>query len=239
MAVYDYPCQVTYDDIDATLQLSLKGAMNLMQEAALLDAQRSGYSVTDVEKTGVVWLLVQWHIRMLEPCRWSEPLHVKTWPRTMERLKSERDFLLCREDGTPVCKAESVWMLVNAHTGRPTRITPEIRSAYDLTETPVFSEPFSPPPAGEGSVLCTYQVTARDLDTNRHMNNRVYLDVAQEALPEALRTRHFSEVSIRYHLQLLLGETVWCRYRREEGCHILALTGEDPKHLHATVVFYE
>lgn len=239
MAVYDYPCRVTYDDIDNTLHLSMKGAMNVMQEAALLDASRSGYSVTNVKETGVVWLLVQWRIRMLEPCMWSEPLHVKTWPRTMERLKSERDFFVCKEDGTPVCKAESLWMLVSAHTGHPTRITPEIRDAYDLTEDRVFSEALPAVPADEGELTCTYVVTPRDLDTNRHMNNRVYLDVAREALPEELRGKHFPEVTIRYHLQLLLGDTVYCRYHKADGCHIMDLTGEDPKHLHATVVFYE
>ncbi len=239
MAVYDYPCRVTYDDIDNTIHLSLKGAMNIMQEAALLDAQRSGYSVTNVPDTGVVWLLVQWRIRMLEPCIWSEPLHVKTWPRTMERLKSERDFLVCKEDGTPVCKAESLWMLVNAHTGHPTRITPEIQGAYDLTEDRVFAED-RPPISGEpGDVICTYRVSPRDLDTNRHMNNRIYLDVARDALPAELQNKAFPEVTIRYHLQLLLGDTVCCRYRRGENCHIVNLTGEDPKHLHATVVFYE
>ena len=239
MAIYHFKSRVAYDDIDNDLHLTLKGAMRLMQEAALLDADKAGYSVKNVPDTGLVWLLVEWRIRMEAPCTWNDDIEVQTWARSMERLKSIRDFLIYGPDGRLCATGESVWVLVSAKTGHPTRITEEVKSSYDLEDKTVFDTPLAPLPQGVGEVVGSYQVRHRDLDTNHHMNNRIYPAVAREALPTELQNRQFREITVHYHRQLLLGDEALCRYRRGENCHIVELTGEDPKHIHATVVFYE
>ena len=239
MAIYEFHTRVAYDDIDNSNHLTMKGAMRLLQEAALLDADRAGYSVLDVPHTGLVWLLVQWRIRMERTATWNDPLVVRTWARTMIRVKSTRDFIIENEQGEVVARGESLWVLVSAHTGHPVRITDEVRNSYELSDGQVFDQPLPELPAGVGQVVCSYEVRHRDIDTNHHMNNRIYPAVAREALPKELQDRQFPEISIHYHRQLLLGDTALLRYRKEGSAHIVELTGEDPKHIHATVVFYE
>lgn len=233
MSPYVFKTRVSFTDIDADACLSLKGAMRLMQEAAMIHSDHSGYSVLDVEHTRVVWMLVQWRVRLVGTARWNEYIEVITWPRSMERLTSVRCFRIVNTAGETVAVADSNWLLANADTGRVMRIPKEVADAYDLIDEDVFEGPMPklPHEAGEETYTCT--VLRRDLDTNKHVNNLVYLDYAAEAIAEQ---KTFCEANIRYHLQLLLGDEVHCHYENTPEGHLVQITGEDPKHLHCTVL---
>lgn len=240
MAVYTFQSRVAYDDIDQDLKLTVRGAMRQMQEAAILDSGRSGYSVYDVETKGRAWILVEWRVRLLNPVKWNDAIEVRTWPRAMDKLTCTRDFMIKGENGQPAALGESVWVLVDIHTGHPIRLTSVVSDEFELVEEKVFNESHPKPEAGQGEWSYTYKVTHRDIDTNHHMNNRVYPEVAREALPKEIRDFEFPEITVRYHRQLLEGETVECYYRCQEGRHIIDLCEAGPKHrVSATVTFYE
>ena len=239
MSIYSFQTRVCYDDIDEDMNLTLRGAMGHMQEAAILHSSQAGYAIQDIPQTRVLWMLVQWRARLIGKTKWNTPLTVHTWPRTMERLTSIRNYEIFDANGAISAIGESNWVLVSADTGRPTRITPEIIAAYDLTERDVFETPLPKLENGKGVLSGSFVVSRRDMDTNHHVNNRVYLDYAMEALPVELVGVSFSEVSVRYHRQLLLGDPVNCWYRKGDSCYIVDICGDEPSHLHATVVLYE
>ena len=239
MSILTYQARVTYDDIDGNMNLSLKGALGFMQEAAMIHSGQVGYSVADVDRTHVTWMLVQWRVRLFAPVRWNEAVTVRTWPRSMERATSIRNFEIEGPDGALAAIGESNWVLVNADTGRITRITPEVASAYDLTDRDVFDTPLPEIQAGDGPDTWHGVIGRRDIDTNHHANNRVYLDYAKEALPEELVHSAFREVSVRYRKQLLLGDAIRCRYTDRGSEHIVDICSETSDVVHGTVVFSE
>lgn len=238
MCIFSFSTRVSYDDIDQNMNLSLKGVLRFMQEAAMLHSGQAGYSVGDVDRTHVTWMLVQWRVRLLEEVPWGAEVTVNTWPRSMERATSIRNFELIGPHHRVAAIGESNWVLVNAKTGRITRISPDVASAYELTERDVFDEPLPEIAAGGGDVVWSGVVGRRDIDTNHHVNNRVYLDYAKEALPEALAETPFREVSVRYRKQLLLGDSIQCRYSHHDGAHTVDICGENASVVHGTVVFY-
>lgn len=237
MHVFSFSARVAYDDIDQDRRLTMKGAMGYMQEAAIIHSGTVGYSVDDVDRTRVCWMLVQWRAKMVGEARWNDAVEVRTWPRSMERATSSRNFELLNENGDLIAVAESNWVLVNSDTGRIKRITPEIAAAYTLCERDVFEDSEPNVSAELGKFVYRTIVQRRDIDTNRHANNRVYLDYAQEALPEGWADHSFSEVMVRYRQQLLCGMPVCCYYHEENGMHVIHICGEDPSHVHAVVVF--
>lgn len=237
MRPFVFSTRVAYDDIGQDLCLSMKGAMRMMQEAAIIHSDLSGYSVMDVERTRVVWLLVQWRVRMLQKIRWNEPVNVITWPQTMEKLTSNRCFRIVNRDGDPVAIAESSWLLANSDTGRVMRIPPEVAEAYDLIADGVFEEPMEKLGQRMGEKVCHGVVRRRDIDTNHHVNNLVYLDYARDALPIQLTDTEFPEVIVRYHRQLLLGDEFQCYYENTEQGHMVQICGSDPRHVHCSVLF--
>lgn len=212
--------------------------MRLMQEAAIVHSDQLGYSFRTVEKTRVHWLLVSWRVRMLQNVYWGETLHVETWPRTMARVTSERDFEIKNTAGETVCIGTSNWILVGYDTGRAHRITPEVASAYPLDDTPIFMDCLRQPDMDTGEETYTGRVLRRDLDTNNHVNNLIYLDYAKQALPESIYNHPFRELAVKYSRQLLIGDTFHCIYRHTDGCHLVELLS-DTGTCHAQVTFLE
>ena len=183
--------------------------------------------------------LVDWRVQMVGSARWNDPVTVETWPWTMKKVTSERCFVLYGADGAPVAMAETNWILVNTQTGRVCRIGETVANAYDLVEEGVFEEPLKLPELGEGVPVGGTTVLRRDIDTNSHVNNLVYLDYAEEALPEDVQGCAFREISVHYSKQLRLGDRVQFVYRRGEGCHQVEIRSEDGSALHATVTYVE
>lgn len=238
MAVYEFKTRVSYDDVDENMMLTLRGTIGMMQEAAIIHSDLIGYSACNTEKTGVIWMLVRWRVRRISEAKWNEKLIVRTWPRTMDRVTSERDFEIVDENNRVVAIGESVWVLVSADTRRIIRIPQHIAQAYDLTERKVFDTPVCEYPSDQGEEVYSGVVRKRDIDSNHHVNNRVYLDYANEGINNEQNGR-FSEVRIHYRKQLLLGETVKCLYQRNSlGCRV-DVCSNNSADIRATVEFYE
>ena len=233
--IYRNHVRVTYGEVDGALRLTHRGAMSIMQEAAIVHSSQSGYAMEDVDRTHVIWMVVRWRVRLTGRAVWNDALTVETWPRSMGRLTSVRNFRLLDAQDNPVAVGESEWLLVSTDTGRVARITPEIAAAYALVEQDVFDSPAPPLEPGEGEEVCRLPVRRSDIDTNHHVNNLVYLDYAWEALPEDLWKTGVAEISVTYRRQFLLGDTVECRYRRQGPLHVVDLYGNGV--LHATVTF--
>lgn len=238
MSVYRFTTRVSYPDVDQNFNLSISGALRLMQEAAAIHSDSLGYSFRTVHQTRVHWLIVGWRVRMLQKAHWNETLYVDTWPRTMSRVTSERDFAIKNEAGQTVCIATSNWILVSSDTGRATRVTPQIAAAYPLTPEPAFKDEVQLPDMTEGQLTYVGKVLRRDLDTNHHVNNLIYLDYARQALPEEIYNHPFREMTVKYSRQLLLGDTFHCIYSHADGCHTVSLQSETGI-LHAQVTFFE
>ena len=225
MAVFEFHTRVAYGDIDEDLSLTLCGAMGMMQEAAIVHSDTIGYSVRQIPQTRLVWMLVQWRIRLMEPAKWNEDVTVRTWPRTMERATSDREFEIIGSDGRQVAIGTSSWVLVNADSGRIIRIPKEVVQAYDLTTDCVFEDKPAEVQPCEGDPAYSFTVRRRDIDTNNHVNNRIYLHYADEALGES--TGKFKEVLVRYRKQLLLGQQAQCFVRKDGNRKIVEICSED------------
>ena len=68
------------------------------------------------------------------------------------------------------------------------------------------------------------------------MHNIYYLDLAYEALPEDIYNgKQLNNIRVQYRKEIKLGETVKCRYTREEDKHIVTIISEDEKNIHAII----
>ena len=235
MAVFEFHTRVAYGDVDSEMRLSLHGAMGLMQEAAIIHSDKIGYSVRHIPQTHLIWMLVRWRVRLVAEAQWNENVTVRIWPKTMERATSDREFEIVGEDGRRVAIGTSSWVLVSADTGRIVRIPTEVAEAYDLTKVSVFNDDLSDPEPERGGLTYSGKVLKRDIDTNHHVNNRVYLQIADEAIADR-EEKSFREVVVRYRRQLLLGQEVRCFCRQNEGDYIVDICSDDDR-ISATVMY--
>lgn len=237
---------MAYSDIGPDGLLSRVGLLRILQEVAAIASDDVGYGLKDIPRTGVHWILAAWRLELTARSRWRAELEVETWPRAMKGFASERDYLVWDvTDGErrPVARGTSKWFLVDVKSGKPTRITDQVRAAYDLEEEALFPDPLPKNGSSPEDAAPTFRTTAgrRDIDTNLHVNNIHYLDYAVEALPEDVYQNMPDTVEIVFRKQILLGTPIRCLYSpTEDGKHLVEIRsgqGEGTVH-HAYVWFY-
>ena len=246
-AHYVYRTSVAYSDIGPDGLLSQGGLLRILQEAAAIASDDVGYGLKDIPQTGVHWIRSGWRLELIRRPAWRAALEAETWPRTMDGFLSDRDFLVWETSGGDrrlAARGTSRWFLVDARTGKITRVTDRVRAAYDLGEEALFQIPIpSNGKTPEGAPVTFRTVVGRrDIDTNLHVNNIHYLDYAIEALPEEVYQDLPDTVDIVFRRQILLGTPIQCLYSRTgDGKHQVEIRSEQDGAAthHAFAWFYQ
>ena len=75
------------------------------------------------------------------------------------------------------------------------------------------------------------------IDTNNHLHNIYYLDIAKEALPEEIYMNNkFNNFEIMYKKEIKCGETVKAFYSYEDAKHIITVKSNSETELHAMII---
>lgn len=209
--IYEKNLSVQFGDVDIHNQLTMKGALRLMQETCTCHSAEVGSGVNDIETTGYSWMLHQQRLRLYRRPRWNTPLVIRTWSRGAQGPLCLRDFEAFYESGALVAQAASGWLLVNVAAQRLEKASEELLRKYGTEERAVFDTPLQRLKAlPDAEKKWEYTVLRRDIDINRHVNNLCYLDYALESLPPEYSDRDFNEVNILYKKASYLGDPIVC-----------------------------
>ncbi len=108
-----------------------------LDRAAELHADHLGYARKHLLEQGIMWFVARHEIDYLAEAWPGDVLLLATWVRTMDRVKSWRDTLVVREsDAAVICRAATLWVLVDLATRRPKRIGAEMARRFDPLQPP-------------------------------------------------------------------------------------------------------
>lgn len=209
-----------------------QGLLRILQEAAAIASDEVGYGLKDIPHTGVHWILTGWRVELKKRPYWRAPLRVETWPRTMDGFVSDRDFIAW-SGNEAAARGTSRWILMDIHTGKVTRVTDAVRTAYkdQMDARELFpDESLHSSGRTPGGTPAAFEIVVgrRDIDTNFHVNNLHYLDYAVEALPQEVYENFPDTVEIAFRRQILLGTPIRCLYTlTEDGKHQVEIQSEN------------
>ena len=201
----------------------------------------AGYGSNDIATNKLTWILLDWKLKVLNRPKYGQTLDVHTWARVGNRFFTYRDFEIYDENGTLCAIATSKWTLINIEEGKMERITEEVIEKYNTEEKEVFPGEKLDKLQMPEEFLCSinYTVKRKDIDINKHMHNLNYLDLAYEALPEEVYDlRPFDNVRIMYKKEIKYGDTVECKYTREDDKFVVVISSQDNKQLHSIIELY-
>ncbi len=158
-----------------------------------------------MEKTGYSWMLLYWKVRTMKRPRWNTELTVKTWARKYEKVSCWRDFEVYDDIGNLIVIGTTQWVLIDIKKQSIAKITDEMREGYGISQKSVFEqEPVGKLYADEDmNKVNEYTGERRDIDSNHHVNNVSYLDIAYNALPKDVKL-DFNEFELYYKKQIKL-----------------------------------
>ena len=242
MAIFTYEYKIRYTDVGTDNKLTLKALVATLQQAAISHSEQAGYGVSNIEKTKLAWLLLDWRVKVFSYPNSDDFLTVKTWPRVFDKLYSYRDFEVFDKNNNLIAIASSKWFAIDTENKKIRKLTPEIGEAYGEPITKcvfenVFEEKLKIPE--ELKLNFDYKIQRRDLDTNKHVNNLNYIDFALETLDEDIyNNSNFTNLEVIYKKEIKLYEKINCYYSFEDNKHIVTIKSEDNETLHAIIKLY-
>ena len=103
-----------------------------LDRSAELHADSLGYTRRWLMDNGIMWFVARHEIDYLAEAHPGDGLVLATWVRDMHRVRSWRDYVVVRpDDQTTVCRAATLWVLVDLTSRRPTRIPAAMAGGFD------------------------------------------------------------------------------------------------------------
>ena len=125
--VFTFPLRVAESDIDPQGHVNNVAFLRYVQEAAI--AHWRSAAPRDLQES-YSWVVRKHEIEYFRPGLPGDELHARTWVGESSGATWERFTEIVRTaDGQTLVKARTVWVLLDAATGRPRRIDPRMVAA--------------------------------------------------------------------------------------------------------------
>lgn len=242
MDIYTKKFNINFSDVGENNELTNKGILRLMQEISGIHSASFGYGVNDTPKTGLAWVILNWKLKVFSRPIWNTEITLKTWAKWEKHIYSCRDIEMYDDKNNLIAIATSKWILFDINKKSISRITPEIKELFPNVSKSVFEEEFTSKleEPENSSFVTEYTIQRRDIDTNHHVNNLIYLDYAYEALPQnVFSSMNFSNVEIMYKRESKLGDTLSIFYSHTENDeYIITIKDKNQKTIHTIIKLY-
>ena len=220
---------ITCYEADANQLMRPTAMLDLMQEAANVNASTLGFGYDEMMNSNTAWVLSRIHVKFNNTPKWRDEVNLKTWHKGVSKLFYLRDFILSDKEGNPMVLATTSWLIIDMNTRRLVRNSDLALSdtAMHAIETP--ADKVVIPVDIEPEIVRKHPVTWSEIDTNGHVNNVKYAVWAIDAVKaEDIKERPLKELLINYDAEVMPGDVVKIsrvRQETEEGI-IYYITGK-------------
>lgn len=224
--MYSFKSRVRYSEVDQNQELSVTGIINYLQDCSTFQSEDLNLGITYLQEHHRAWWLSSWQIVIERYPRLGEEIIISTWPYDFRGIYAYRNFTICDKEGNYLVKANSIWFFFDTEAGRPVRALESDIRGYGKNEERLDMEyaprKISVPEHTEKMPVIT--VLPHHIDTNHHVNNAQYVDMAREALPENTRIQ---ELRVEYKKAAVQGDEIVPYVSREGSDYTVALCDEE------------
>ena len=222
--MYSFNSKVRYSEVGEDKKLSLNGIINYFQDCSTFQSEELQVGVGVLEKLHRVWVLSSWQIVVERYPDLCEEITISTWPYYFQSFCGYRTFVMKDQKGQMLAYANTLWSFLDTDTGRPVRVPEEIEKVYILEEKldMNYASRKVPMPK-EGEQKEPFPVQKHHLDTNHHVNNGQYIQMAREYIPEDFPIR---QMRAEYKKSALLGDMIYPVVQKEDNRYMTALCDE-------------
>lgn len=208
--------------------MKMESLAALFQDVTCFQGEELGVGFDYVEPMKRVWVLNSWQIDVKKFPKFNQKITIGTFPTEFKSFFGNRNFVVKDEKGEILVMANSVWTFMDMEKLRPAKIDEKFFQVYDLEE-PLPME-YLPRkielPKTDEWVLTRgeeFKVREYHLDSNRHVNNGQYVQMASGFLSHNLS---YNRMRVEYRKQAKLGDKIIpAIYEKEDAC-IVALCND-------------
>ena len=225
MSKYEFHSHVRYSECGEDGRLSLKAVVDYFQDTATFQGEHLGIGVGYLKKQNIAWILTSWQIITDHFPKLAEPVTAQTWAYDFKNFYGLRNLVLLDGEGRKAAWANSVWVLMDMKRMRPVKVPPLLLEKYGSDEP--LEMQYAPRKIKEpetGEEMTPFAVVKTHLDTNHHVNNGQYIEMARTYLPEKF---DLYETRVEYKAQAHLGDLICPKVCTEDGVVTVLLRDEE------------
>ena len=187
--IYKETLTVTAELADGRGNLLPSMLLRLSQNIAGRHCDILGVDSKVLEEKGLFWAIVRNRIQITKMPTIGQTITLQTWPMPTTRVSFPRGTAAYDGDGNLLFSCHSLWILMDRETRA--MVLPG-KSGVDVPGVTLEDAPPAPMAVPAADLPATFQrqVSAEDLDQNRHMNNARYMDWVDDALGDAFLNTH-------------------------------------------------
>ena len=228
--MYSVDSRVRYSEVDENSSIRIVSMINYLQDCSCFQMEDLGVGVEHQARGHFAWVLAAIRIEVERLPRYCERIHTSTWCHSMGRRQGGRNYSIHGEDGELIVRADSLWTTFDTET-LSIRSVPETESVYDQGDEQLVLPAFKRKviPTGEGRPISPIVVAEHNIDTNKHVNNAQYVQMALDALEAAgLRVdpTEVRAINAQYRAQAHLGDIVTPIIHDEGRSRCVSLEGD-------------
>lgn len=225
--MYTFDSRIRYSETDCEGKLSMASLLNYFQDASTFQSEDLGIGISYMKEIGRVWVLSSWQIAVDRYPALGERVTVGTVPYDFKKFFGYRNFAMFDEKGERIAVANTMWTLLDVQTGKPVPAPEDMVTLYGMGEK--LEMEYAPrkieiPQGGRKEEAIV--VKKHHLDTNRHVNNGQYVDMAMVFLPEAFE---IGQLRAEYKKQAFLGDILYPYVVEVESGYVVNLADADGK----------
>ena len=165
----------------------------------------------DIIKKNLIWVISEYQFSIVGMLPfWSEKFQVEVWASEISGLRLYMEFRL-KYRGNIFAQGDSTWAILDATTRHPVPIQSIVTNITPIAEyiNPTHKHRIEKS-VGEPH-LSTHTTNVNDIDFNRHINNRTYVNFFANSLPESFVSKDCTSVLVKFKQESFFGDVLTCK----------------------------
>lgn len=222
---YEFESRVRYSEIDHRGTMTLPALINYFQDCSTFHSEEAGLGLERLKQEKKAWVLSYWQVVIERYPKLCEEITTGTFATEFRGLFGNRNFYMKDREGKQIACANSIWVFMDLEKGRPSRPAPEYIAPYGTCspiEMPYEGRKILLPEQSEAKE--PFPVRKYHIDTNEHVNNCQYVQMALEMLPDDIQPR---QVRVDYKKSAVLGNMIFPRISLQQDRSVIELCDAD------------
>lgn len=222
--MYKINVKTRYSECGENGKMKLTSIINQFQDASSAHSESLGVGMDYLKAQKRAWILNSWQIVVKRYPKVHEEIEVTTWATGFRGVFGPRDFCMKTPDGEVLAYAHTLWVYMDIEKGMPAKPSEEEINIYGVDsplEMKYASRKITLP--DETKVVDSLRVRKYCIDTNSHVNNCQYVQMAVEALPSDFSV---SQVRVEYKKSAVYGDKIVVKKAEEEERIVVELCDE-------------
>lgn len=218
---YTIRSRVRFSEIDHTRKITIPGIINYFQDCSIFQSEEIGYGLEYLNKRKKAWMLSAWQIVINRYPQMGEEITVSTWACGFKGICGDRNFCMRDEAGEITACANSLWVYMDLQKGRPAKPGADEMEAYGVSK-PLRMEcaPRKIDIPEKMTELQPFPVRRYHIDTNQHVNNCQYVQMAKEVYEGE---EPIKQVRAEYKKSAVYNDMIMPRTGREDNRTVVEL----------------